>query len=450
MLPSFQVNRGGCSRSHGSVLATARDDVLDLGAHVVVRLVRIPPHVVFDRAVVRRRAGVREQVEPAVAAAARAADDDPRRERVEARRQDRVRLRVRPLPLELLERDDDLQHLLDRVDAAARLAARRGPRGSASRRAPPRPRPRSGSGRARPRRRRAGARSARPRSSRRAPGARSTISRVPLPTTSSSLTTWKTMSPRGSRPCSSATFDRPHRRGETALHVGRAAPVEPAVDDLAAERLLRPRAAVADRHDVDVRVERERAAAARARAARATISGCAGNVADGPTSQPSSSNPSVGEEVADEADAAPRLLGEVRRLLRLALGAEARSGRAAGPAAPSREASTASTTAAARAHPPTTRLRSARPRTRPGRVAAEVVAVRAEDVHAPGVEVERHVVVRLRRRRPGRCAPGRSCRRPRPSGRDRSRPARGTARGRGCRRPRPARRGGCAPGAGRA
>ena len=32
------------------------DDLLDLGAHVVVRLVRVPPHVVFDRAVVRRRA----------------------------------------------------------------------------------------------------------------------------------------------------------------------------------------------------------------------------------------------------------------------------------------------------------------------------------------------------------------------------------------------------------
>ena len=58
---------------------------------------------------------------------------------------------------------------------------------------------------------------------------------------------------------------RPHRRREPALHVRRAAPVEAAVDDVAAERLLRPRAPVADRHDVDVRVERERAAAARAR-----------------------------------------------------------------------------------------------------------------------------------------------------------------------------------------
>ena len=36
-------------------------------------------------------------------------------------RQDRVRLRVRPLPLELLERDDDLDRLLDGVDAAAGL-----------------------------------------------------------------------------------------------------------------------------------------------------------------------------------------------------------------------------------------------------------------------------------------------------------------------------------------
>ena len=54
---------------------------------------------------------------------------------------------------------------------------------------------------------------------------------------------------------------RPHRRREPALHVRRAAPVEAAVDDRAAERILGPGAPVTDRNDVDVAVERERAAA---------------------------------------------------------------------------------------------------------------------------------------------------------------------------------------------
>ena len=47
----------------------------------------------------------------------------PGEQRVVPGRQDRMGLGVRPLPLELLERDDELQRLLDRVDAAARLAA---------------------------------------------------------------------------------------------------------------------------------------------------------------------------------------------------------------------------------------------------------------------------------------------------------------------------------------
>ena len=114
---------------------------------------------------------------------------------------------------------------------------------------------------------------------------------------------------------------RPHRRGEAALHVRRAAPVEAPVDDIAAERLLRPRAAVADGNDVHVRVERERATASgtgqpgddqrmrRERRRRADVPAV-------------ELEPEVGEEVADEADAPPRLVGEVRRLLRLALGAE--------------------------------------------------------------------------------------------------------------------------------
>ena len=123
MFPSFQVRVRRVLAQPRVGARDSVDDLLDLGAHVVVRLVGVPPHVVFDRAVVRRRPGVREQVEPAVRAASGAADDDPRRQRVVPGRQDRMRLRVRPSPLELLERDDELEHLLDRVHAAARLPA---------------------------------------------------------------------------------------------------------------------------------------------------------------------------------------------------------------------------------------------------------------------------------------------------------------------------------------
>src|SRR6478672_3135304 len=49
MLPEPRVGAGD-----------GRHDLLDLGLHVLVLLVRVPPHVVFDRRVVRRRARVRE------------------------------------------------------------------------------------------------------------------------------------------------------------------------------------------------------------------------------------------------------------------------------------------------------------------------------------------------------------------------------------------------------
>ena len=48
-------------------------------------------------------------------------------------------------------------------------------------------------------------------------------------------------------------FDGKERRGDAGLHVARAAAVDPAVDDLAAERIERP--AVAGRHDVEVAVQ---------------------------------------------------------------------------------------------------------------------------------------------------------------------------------------------------
>ena len=182
------------------------DDSLDLGADVVEGLVRVVPHVVFDRAVVGCRAGVREEVEPAVAAAAGPADDDRRRERVEPRRQDRMRLRVRPLALELLERGDELDRLLDRVDAAAAFTTRMHARGASSKRAPRRPSTSMRKWTSPPSA--AQSRSSVGSSERvtSQAGARSTISRVPFPTTSSSLTTWKTMSPRGRSPWSSATL----------------------------------------------------------------------------------------------------------------------------------------------------------------------------------------------------------------------------------------------------
>src|SRR5439155_2030822 len=97
--------------------------------------------------------------------------------------------------------------------------------------------------------------------------------------------------------------------------------VEAAVDDGAAERFLRPRASVADRYDVDVGVEGERAAAAGARQPR-------DDQRMGRERRRRSDIPAVdleaegGEEVADVTDAAARLVREMGRLLRLALGAE--------------------------------------------------------------------------------------------------------------------------------
>ena len=48
--------------------------------------------------------------------------------------------------------------------------------------------------------------------------------------------------------------------GHAGLHVGRAPPVQPAVDDLGAERIDRPRAGVALGHDVGVALEQQRGA----------------------------------------------------------------------------------------------------------------------------------------------------------------------------------------------
>ena len=127
--------------------------------------------------------------------------------------------------------------------------------------------------------------------------------------------------PARQKPLLERHLDRPHCRREAPLHVRRAPPVEPSVDDRAAERLLRPRAPIADGNDVHVRVERERAAASRARQPGddERMRRERRRRADVPAVE---LEPERGEEVADVADAAARLVGEVRRLLRLALGAE--------------------------------------------------------------------------------------------------------------------------------
>jgi hypothetical protein len=46
--------------------------------------------------------------------------------------------------------------------------------------------------------------------------------------------------PAGFEPLLERHLHRPHRGREASLHVGRTAPVETPVDDVAAERLLRP------------------------------------------------------------------------------------------------------------------------------------------------------------------------------------------------------------------
>jgi hypothetical protein len=114
----------------------------------------------------------------------------------------------------------------------------------------------------------------------------------------------------------------PQRGGEPALHVRRSPPIEAPVDDRAAEGILRPRARIADRHDVDVRVERERAAAAgpgkpchdqrmrRKGRGRADVPAV-------------DLEAEAAEEVTDVTDTPARLLRKMRRLLRLALCAEA-------------------------------------------------------------------------------------------------------------------------------
>ena len=320
-------------------------------------------------------------------------------------------------PLELLERDDDLQQLLDRVDAAAAADRPRGPRGTASTRAPRHPRPRSGSARARPRRRRAAARSARARRVTSAAGcALDDLARAVSDHLLVADDVEEDVAARRGAPCSSTDLRRPQRRREPALHVGRAPTVEPPVDDGA---------------------RRTAPATTRSRSPTGTTSTCALNASERPPPEPGPPRddqrmrrerrrradvPAVEleaerlEEVADEADAAARLVREVRRLLRLALGAEPDQRRAAGPAARlcERRRRPRPRRAASPMPRATTRARAATDDSS-RRVAAQVVAVRAEHVHAPARRSGAYTLssgCELARR--GRCAPGRSSRPPRP------------------------------------
>ena len=83
-----------------------------------------------------------------------------------------------------------------------------------------------------------------------------------------------------------------------------------------------PRRGVADRHHVEVAVERERAAAPEP-ANVATTTGCASKVAEGPDVPCLDREAERAQQLLGEFHTAARLLGEVRRLLGLALGAEA-------------------------------------------------------------------------------------------------------------------------------
>ena len=161
-------------------------------------------------------------------------------------RQDRMRLRVRPLPLELLERDDDLERLLDRVDAAAGLpagvdgeVAGRGVRLHALDLDAEVHEPTLGG--------------AQPQLGRlerdRHVGRGRALDDLARAVPDDLLVADDVEHDVSARLEALLERDlrRPHRGGEAALHVGRAAPVEAAVDDRAAEGLLRPGAPVADR-----------------------------------------------------------------------------------------------------------------------------------------------------------------------------------------------------------
>ena len=321
MLLIPQVNRGGCSRSHGSGAAGVEDIALDLRAHLVEGLVRIEPEAVLDRAVVRGRAGVREEVESAVAPAAGATDDDSGEQRVVARGQERVGLRVRPLPLELLERTDDLQHLLDRVHAAASPAAgmdREVARAGVSLHTfdlDPEVHETSlgeGDGEIRRLDRDDGV------------GLRGSaaISRVPLPTTSSSVTRWKDESPSARSP----------RRGQPSSHT------------------VQRRCRLSCRQLPVRTAGRRRSSPPKGSCVHAEVSPTGTtsrwplNASERPPPEPANVATTTGvrverggradvpcldreaeraQQLLGEFHAAARLLGEVRRLLGLALGAEA-------------------------------------------------------------------------------------------------------------------------------
>ena len=185
----------------------------------------------------------------------------PGRERVVPRRQDRMRLRVRPLPLELLERSDDLQQLLDRVHAAAAATA------SVDREVPRR-RVRLDTVDLDPEVHETALGGAEPELGRLERdghvGRRDALDDLTRAVSDHLLVGDDVEEDVAARaePLLEHRLDGPQRRREPALHVGRSPTVEPPVDEGAREGLLRPRARVADRHDVDVRVEGERAAAA--------------------------------------------------------------------------------------------------------------------------------------------------------------------------------------------
>src|SRR5579885_2765490 len=121
---------------------------------------------------------------------------------------------------------------------------------------------------------------------------RATISRVPSPTTASSLTTWNTTSPRRRRPCSRTTF---------VAHIAAASPPFLSV---APRPYTRPSTTAPPKGSCDhdprsptgttstwalKAMERPPPEPGR----RATSTGCASKVAEGPTSQLSLSKPSV-------------------------------------------------------------------------------------------------------------------------------------------------------------
>ena len=144
---------------------------------------------------------------------------------------------------------------------SSRSRQRRDPAASRARR---RPRSRSRSRRSRGARRRPAARSARRRSRRRR-CTRSSTASVPIDASSSSATAVTITSPRRSVDLRGREQDR----GERALHVVRAAAVEPAVLDARLERRLHP----CDADRVEVPVQEQRATAARAARVRDRRSG---------------------------------------------------------------------------------------------------------------------------------------------------------------------------------